>query len=223
MHFITSGSGLTAFRQLIIIVKSTSNLKFKWRPGAFTTRFLFNLALMALVAVVFVWLLLVWLDSWTDHGHYVEVPQVKGMTYEGAMSSLESEGFEAALSDSIYDEKTRPGTVVEQNPKRGTKVKAGRTVYLTITAFSPKSVSVPSLTDVSLRQARSILEGLGFRNIYVEYVPSEFKDLVVSVKSDGRQLQAGSRLPVTASIVLNVGEGVSDDMDTTAEPETEQF
>ena len=217
MRFITSGSGITAIRQLIIIVKSTSNLNFKWRPGAFTTRFLFNLALMALVAVVFVWLLLVWLDSWTDHGHYVEVQQVKGMTYEVAMSSLESEGFEAALSDSIYDEKTRPGTVVEQNPKRGTKVKAGRTVYLTITAFSPKSVSV------SLRQARSILEGLGFRNIYVEYVPSEFKDLVVSVKSDGRQLQAGSRLPVTASIVLNVGEGVSDDIDTTADPETEQF
>lgn len=39
----------------------------------------------------------------------------------------------------------------------------------------------------------------------------------------GRQLQAGSRLPVTASIVLNVGEGVSDDIDTTADLETEQF
>ena len=173
--------------------------------------------MMALAAVVVIWLLLTWLDVWTDHGHYVEVPQVKGMTYAGAVGNLENNGFEAVLSDSIYDEKTRPGTVVEQNPKQGTKVKAGRTVYLTITAFSPKSVSLPSLTDVSLRQARSILEGLGFRNIYVEYVPSEFKDLVVSVRSDGRQLSAGARLPVTSSIILSVGEGVSDDTATSEE------
>lgn len=177
----------------------------------FTTRLLFNLAMMALAAIVLIWILLTWLDSWTDHGHYVEVPQVKGMTYAGAVENLESNGFEALLSDSIYDGKTRPGTVVEQNPKQGTKVKSGRTVYLTITAFSPKSVSVPSLTDVSLRQARSILEGLGFRNIYVEYVPSEFKDLVVSVRSGDRQLTAGTRLPVTSPIVLNVGQGMAED------------
>ena len=204
-------------RQSIRIVKTTNKPKFKWRPGVFATHLMFNIAMMALAAVVVIWLLLTWLDVWTDHGHYVEVPQVKGMTYAGAVGNLENNGFEAVLSDSIYDEKTRPGTVVEQNPKQGTKVKAGRTVYLTITAFSPKSVSLPSLTDVSLRQARSILEGLGFRNIYVEYVPSEFKDLVVSVRSDGRQLSAGARLPVTSSIILSAGEGVSDDTATSEE------
>ena len=124
-------------RQSIRIVKTTNKPKFKWRPGVFATHLMFNIAMMALAAVVVIWLLLTWLDVWTDHGHYVEVPQVKGMTYAGAVGNLENNGFEAVLSDSIYDEKTRPGTVVEQNPKQGTKVKAGRTVYLTITAFSP--------------------------------------------------------------------------------------
>lgn len=169
---------------------------------------------MAGVAVVLVWLGLAWLDSWTDHGHYVIIPEVKGQSFDRATAQLRSEGFESVLSDSVYDDKTRPGTVIEQNPKSGTKVKEGREVYLTITAFSPKTVSIPSLTDVSLRQARSILEGLGFTRILVREVPSEYRDLVVGVKRDGAPVAVGTRLPVTSVITLEVGQGSSENADS---------
>ncbi len=177
---------------------------------------LINLGIMALATTVVVWLALVWLDVWTDHGHYETVPQVKGLSYDLAAGQLRGEGFQVEISDSVYDTKTRPGTVIEQNPKVGTKVKSGRVVYLTVTAFETKTVSVPMLTDVSERQARSVLEGLGIKDVVTVRVPSEYRDLVLGVKRDNVPLAPGAKVPVTARITLEVGEGMVAESDSTS-------
>lgn len=173
----------------------------------FRRALLINIGLIIAAALVIVWLLLLWLDGWTNHGKYETVPQVKGLSYDLASGQLESAGFVVEIADSVYDSKTRPGVVVEQNPKVGTKVKDGRVVYLTITAFEPKMVVVPMLTDVSERQARSVLESLGIKQIQTVRVPSEFKDLVIRVSRDGVPLTPGVRIPVNSQITLDVGEG----------------
>ncbi len=193
----------------------------KWRPGNFAKHIFINLGLMVVAGCVVIWLLLTWLDTWTAHGHYELVPEVKGLTYDEACRQLHEAGFTPELTDSIYDTKSRPGTVIDQNPKTGTKVKEGRVVYLTITAFSPKNVTLPKLTDVSLRQARSILEGLGIRRIHVVEVPSEFRGLVIAVKRDGQPITAGARVPVTAAITLEVGAGYAEGADSADEENTE--
>ena len=123
-------------------------------------------------------------------------------------------GLEPELSDSIYDDKTRPGTVLEQSPRANTKVKPGRTVYLTVNAFTPKMISVPDLADMSLRQARSTLEGLGIKNIREHYVVSEYRDLVLAVKFNGITLQPGARIPASATVTLEVGEGIAGETDS---------
>lgn len=182
-----------------------------WCPGNFATHLLINLAAMAVVGCILLWIMLLWLDSWTDHGHFEVVPEVKGMSYAEANRQLQEAGFSSELTDSIYDDKTRPGTVVEQNPKSGTKVKEGRLVYLTITAFAPKAVTLPLVTDVSLRQARSVLEGVGLTNVNVVEVPSEYRGLVLAVKSNGQVVLPGTRMPVTSHLTLEVGTGYSDE------------
>ncbi len=184
-------------------------------------KILINLLIMLAVAIALMWVSTFWLDSWTDHGKFATVPNVKGMSYDQALQKLNSEGFEVELSDSLYDTKCKPGTVIEQNPKMGTKVKNGRLIYLTVNAFSPRSVTIPGLTDTSLRQAQSILQGLGIKNVTVITVPSEFKDLVLAVKRDGKRLTAGARVPVSARIVLEVGEGLPEfEEDSTVMPDT---
>lgn len=188
----------------------------KWRPGNFAKHLLINLGLMAVAGCVVIWLLLTWLDTWTAHGHYELVPEVKGLSYDEACRQLHEAGFSPELTDSIYDTKSRPGTVIDQNPKTGTKVKEGRVVYLTITAFSPKTVTIPTLTDVSVRQARSVLEGLGISRINVVEVPSEFRGLVIAVKRDGQPVTAGARIPVTAVLTLEVGTGYVEGTDSIA-------
>lgn len=157
---------------------------------------------------------LVWLDIWTGHGKYEIVPSMRGLHYTQAVTALEAAGLHPEISDSIYDDTASPGTVIEQSPRPNTKVKPNRTVYLTVTAFSPKMVTLPAVTDMSLRQARSMLEGIGLKNIREHYVPSEYRDLVLGVKFNGIPLSPGARIPVSAVLVIDVGEGISSDTDS---------
>lgn len=173
-------------------------------------RILLHIGLMFLVAVVIGWLAMMWLDVWTRHDDTIIVPTVKSLTYDDASRRLSEDGLVAVLSDSVYDKSTRPGTVIDQNPKVGTVVKEGREIYLTINAFSPKMVTVPNLTDISVRQAKSILEGLEIKNIVEKRIPSDFKDLVLGVYYKGHRLSPGARVPVNATVELEVGQGVND-------------
>lgn len=175
---------------------------------------LLHIGLMIVVTIVICWLSMQWLHVWTRHDDTIEVPSVKSMTFESAEKLLNSERLTAILSDSVYDNTSKPGIVVDQNPKVGTVVKEGREVYLTINAFSPKKVTLPLLTDVSLRQAKSIIEGLGIKRIVEKRVPSEYKDLVLGVYVNGSRLKPGARIPVNATIELEVGEGLNEYTDS---------
>lgn len=151
-----------------------------------------------------------WLGWWTGHGEYREVPDVKGLSYENALDVLAEADLLAVLSDSIFNTDTNPGIVMEQMPRSNSTVKPGRSVYLTINAYSPRTVTIPNLTDMSLRQAQSIIEGLGIKAIRVVEVPSEYKDLVLNVKYNGLPISGGTRIPISAALTIEVGEGYSD-------------
>lgn len=168
---------------------------------------IFNIALIMLCALAVMWTALTWLDSWTAHGKYEIVPDVRGMSYARASEILRSSGLTVELNDSLYSDKCAPGDVIEQTPRANDKVKPQRTVYLTVNAFSPKTVIIPSISGLSLRQARSELESRGIRNIQVTYVPSEYKDLTLGVKFNGLPLRNGSKVPVSATLTLEVGTG----------------
>lgn len=181
-----------------------------------------HIGIMIIVAVAIGWLAMLWLDVWTRHDDTITVPPVKTLSYGEAAARLDQHGLVAVFSDSVYDKSTRPGTVIDQNPKVGTIVKEGREIYLTINAFSPKMVSLPTLTDISLRQAKSILEGLEIKKVVEKRVPSDFKDLVLAVRYKGTRLSPGARVPVNATIELEVGEGKAEELiDTVGEDSVE--
>lgn len=165
-----------------------------------------NLALMIVVGVVLVWLALVFLDIWTHHGDDTTVPPVNHLTYNEAAAKLQAHHLSIEISDSVYDTSVPPGTVMESWPKAGSVVKKDRQVYVVITAFSPKNVTITMpVTGVSVRQAVSYLNALGIRAIRQVSVPSEYPDLVEGAHADGRPLGVGSTLPVNSTVVLEVG------------------
>lgn len=182
------------------------------RPAAVVI--ILNLLLMLVVAAVLGWLTMTWLSWWTHHGDTATVPSVKGMMYDNAVALIAEKGMVVELSDSVYESKARPGEVMEQNPRAGSTVKPGRTVYLTVNAFYPRKITVPVLNDVSLRQARSALEGLGVTDIREVSVVSEYKDLVLGAEYDGKPLRAGMRIPINARVTLKVGDGLYEVPDT---------
>lgn len=168
-----------------------------------------NFVLVVLVGLFLLWMVLLWLDHWTMHGSTAIVPQVKNKSYSEAAATLAANNLAIEISDSIYDRSLAPGTVVESWPKAGAVVKNGRQVYVTITAFSPKlvTISMPLTGNVSSRQAMSYLRGIGITDVRVEHVPSEYPDLVVGARYGDTPLTVGTVIPVTSTVTLQVGMG----------------
>ncbi|MCH5221594.1 MAG: PASTA domain-containing protein [Muribaculaceae bacterium] len=175
-----------------------------------------HLILIICTGLIMLWAVLIFLDHWTFHGATSIVPDIKHKTYNEASAVLAANGLSIEISDSIYDRTMAPGTIVESWPKAGAVVKEGRMVYVTITAFSPKQVtiSMPLTGNVSSRQATSYLRGIGITDVRIENVPSEFVDLVVGARYGDTPLSVGSVIPVTSTVTLEVGTGISLETDS---------
>lgn len=171
---------------------------------------LFHLLLIAITLFVVLYGVLFAIDSFTGHGVYVVVPDVKGKVLTEAVDELAAVGFKYEVTDSAYNDKCPPGTVIDQEPKAASKVKPSRTVYLTMNATSPRLVTVPSVIDMSCRQGMAMLLGLGFKNVKVDTVYSPYKDLILSVKANGNIVNSGSKLPLTAAIEISIGNGMEE-------------
>jgi len=149
---------------------------------------------------------LVFLNFWTRHGDNAIVPSIKNMSYAEAAATLESNGLSIAIADSVYNSAIAPGTVLESWPHAGAVIKAGREVYVTISSFQPKKVKITMpLAGVSSRQAMSYLQSIEIRNIRIVNVPSQYADLVERAKYNGKNLEPGMEIPVTATVTLEVG------------------
>ena len=169
--------------------------------------FWLNLVAMIVIVIAVALGTLQWLDSYTRHGEAVVVPNVKGIDLRLAENELDKQSLKSIVIDSSYVKGIPPGAILEQNPAGGSKVKEGRTVYLTINADSAPQVAVPDIMDnSSLRQAEAKLRALGFKVTDPEYISGE-KDWVYSIKYRGRTLQAGEKVPHEAVLTLCVGNG----------------
>ena len=173
---------------------------------------IFNLIIIVVVAVIGIWIAYLSLAIFTKHYEYNVVPDVEKMKYSDAITLLHNQGFKVEISDSLYRDDIKPGYVVEQNPEATAKVKPGRVVYLIINAVSPKQVFVTDLKGISLRQGKSILESLGFKNISVKYNEGKNKDLIQRVLINGKPLLGNEKVKINSNILLEVSNGKLDEI-----------
>ena len=170
-----------------------------------------NLLVMALVVVLLFIGVWIWLGKYTHHGEEIAVPDVEGKLIGDADYTLEMLGLQAVVVDSSYNRSLPTGAVMVQLPKAGSRVKAGREIYLTINSKESPTAAFPDIADnCSLREAQERLLQLGFRLGPVEYKSGD-KDWVYGVKCQGRTIMAGERVPTDAAIVLIVGSGQGDE------------
>lgn len=164
-----------------------------------------NLLAMLVVAVLLAVGLWQGMAIYTHHGEGVDVPNVEGMLLSDAQYALGRVELIAVVADSSYNRSLPAGTVLEQMPGNGSRVKSGREVYLTVNAEQIPTLPVPDIADnCSLREAEAKVKALGFKLGPIEYAPGD-KDWVLAVKSRGRQVFAGERVPIDVPIVLVVG------------------
>jgi beta-lactam-binding protein with PASTA domain len=161
--------------------------------------------------ILFAYLSLLFLKVYTHHNQAIAVPDYKGMTYKEYVSATKKKNLRCEIIDSMYIPNARPGSVIEQYPAAGNKVKQHRTIYLTIASQTPEKVSVPKVTDVGLREAQSRLENIGLKVGQVIYRPSEFYNLVLDQRFQNRTISKGELIPKGTAIDLVVGRGLGDE------------
>ena len=98
-------------------------------------------------------------------------------------------------------------------PPAFSHAKHNRTMYVVMNARNRRQVALPDLRDMSYRQAETTLRSVGIRvSDEYEYEPSEYKDLVLDVKKDGRPLAPGERIDEGSLVTLVVGFGKGTEM-----------
>ena len=166
---------------------------------------------MVLVVILFFFGTLAFIDFYTLHGEEVEVPRLTGVSEQIAYSKLKALGLKAEVRDTGYVHKAAPFEVLEQSIKPGTKIKPGRTIYLTINSNGSKRIELPDLADnCSRREAEDKLKTLGFKLGATEFIIGD-PDWVYEVKVNGKTVKAGTRISVDLPITLVVGKGGLED------------
>jgi beta-lactam-binding protein with PASTA domain len=182
------------------------DLKKFWKES--TGGFILKRVLLAIIVIiVLVWGALFAVDFYTHHGEAEIVPDLRGLYVEEAQQILKSKGLYTQVIDSVYVRGKKLGTIIEQIPQANSTVKKNRPVYLIINSKQIRKIPLPAVTDVSYRQASAMLKAIGIEISSVQYTASEYKDLVVAVKYQGRTVAAGARIPEGSSVILVVGSG----------------
>jgi beta-lactam-binding protein with PASTA domain len=165
-------------------------------------------AIFAMLLCFFLWLR--YIDFYTLHDEYIVLPDFYGVHINDLDSVCQELDLRYVIIDSVFNKKVEKGTILEQDPIVGTKVKENRRVYFTINALKNKIVTFPYITDLSLRQAVRKLENLGLVVENLEYKPDLARNVVLSQKVNGIKIKAGQELFVGTAVDLVIGSGLSD-------------
>jgi hypothetical protein len=201
--------------------------------GKFVSGYLWgHLLAMTLVIVGLCFGVKYGLAIYTHHGEGIALPNLRGMSYAKAIEMMEEQGIYVVANDTGYNKKMEAGCVLLQTPGAGTKVKEGRTIFVTINSTSSPAVKIPDIIDnSSFREAQAKLTALGFRLLEPKVIDGE-RDWVYDVQAGGRSLQQGDMVPIETPLTLVIGNGMIGeeseedmmlDMPDTTDMETDDF
>ena len=177
--------------------------------GKFVSGYLWgHLLAMTLVIVGLCFGVKYGLAIYTHHGEGIALPNLRGMSYAKAIEMMEEQGIYVVANDTGYNKKMEAGCVLMQTPGAGTKVKEGRTIFVTINSTSSPAVKIPDIIDnSSFREAQAKLTALGFRLLEPKVIDGE-RDWVYDVQAGGRSLQQGDMVPIETPLTLVIGSGM---------------
>ena len=184
--------------------KSTSFNDFKL--FIFSRLFLKQLFLAFGICIILFLILINGLAFITRHGEEVSVPSVLNLQSSEGTKLLLDQRFKVEV-DSVFVNDKAGGTIIEQSPEAGAKVKENRTIYLTMVTFQAPIVHLPKFEDTPYKEYQSDLTTIGLGVDSITYRPDVAQDLVLGVTFKHHALTAGIGLPKGSRVNLILGDG----------------
>lgn len=150
------------------------------------------------------------LDSFTRHGEFVVVPDLKHVSFSKAQELLEKSHLRYEI-DSIenYNENFPAYTVMEQEPEANEKVKKNRKIYLTINRTNYQKVPMIDIIHKPLGAVRPNLLSYEFEIGKITYVNDIGKDMVLRAFHKGKEIHVGDMIRKKSVIDLECGNGMT--------------
>ena len=152
------------------------------------------------------------LDLITHHGKTMKIPAVLGQSIDQARKTLESQGFEIVIQDSIYNDTIPPLQVIKQFPDPDNLVKVNRTVYLTINRAVAPEVDMPNLLSMTFRNAEMVLRRYGLKLGDTVFRPDFARNSVLDQEYKGESIKPGTKIQQGSEITLVLGNGVGTEL-----------
>lgn len=169
-------------------------------------KFYINLIIIIILFFVLLWLTFRMLKVYTRHDKVYAMPCFIGLDYHEVERDY-ADDFNFILIDSVYPKGQTPGSIVQQDPLPGSKIKKGRNVYYIIVAETPEMTTMPNLKNVSLRQAIGLLYSNGLEVERLEYEDYFAKNAIIEQYYNGSIVKPETELAKGSKIVLHVGKG----------------
>ncbi len=180
--------------------------------GKFVSPYLlWHLFAMVVVVALLCWGVVYGLSSYTHHGEEITVPDLYGVDFDDATAKLQAQKLFVEVSDTGYNKKMEADCILLQTPAAGSKVKEGRTIYVTINSTASPRVKIPDIIDnSSYREAQARLIAIGFKLQEPKVVEGE-KDWVYGVMAGSKNLQAGDIVSIETPLMLVIGSGTAEE------------
>ena len=169
-----------------------------------------NLLAAAALFLLIIFLVLQLLGWITKHGEHLTVPSVTGKSTVEAIKFLEDKGFEVVISDSVYTDTVKRGTVIKQLPDANSTVKVNRTVFITVNRYVPPMIVMPALEGKMLNYAVDILKRNHLELGDTIFRTDWFKYGVIEQQFKGARIEPGSKIQWGSKIDLVIGTGVDE-------------
>jgi len=170
--------------------------------------FLVNLAIAVVGMIMLIGMTYKWLGSYTNHNESVSVPDFIEMNITDLDEFLRDKKFRYKVSDSsTYNPNVPAGTIIDQDPLPGKKVKENRTIYLNITKSVAPKVKMPDIIGVQQRQAIATLKSYGLVVGGQTYIPDIQKNCVLQMKVGGKNIKPGATISKGTKVDLIIADG----------------
>ena len=147
----------------------------------------------------------VFLDVYTRHGQELIVPDFSNLTFEEAESMALNHDMRVVITDSVFLKRMKKGAVYRQNPAPGSRVKKDKLITLTVNARISKTITMPDLIGLSMRQAKAEILSRGLILGRLIYQPDLATNNVLKQLVNGSEVEPGTELPTESIVDIVVG------------------
>ena len=175
----------------------------------FSKRFVKHIFVAILLSIALIVGLFFWLNYYTNHKEYIEVPDLSKLSIDIVEKKLEGMNLRYTVTDSTAFNPDFPSfSVVNQNPEAGQSVKENRKIYITLNPKDYAKVAIPeNIIGNTSRQVIPTLKSLGFNIGEITEKPYFAKDVVLNLSHKDQDLKPNDSLKKNSVINLVVGDG----------------